>query len=180
MLMVRVDSLLFQIVAMARLRPKAPKNKDKISVAESQSVQARATMPCRVPCEFAGSEALLLIAVWHKRATLGCCRYKCPGTRQYFKGVAKECREELCPNSSSAGAPGTPTEPEQPAPKRHKQNQGSADPDASAVSTPPMQPSEQPDQELWWQRGTPEELQQHAVYLEKQVIFLSKERVSAA
>ena len=132
-------------------------------------------MPCRVTREFAGSEALvLIIAVWHTHATLGCCRYKCPGTAQYFKGVAKECREELCPNSSCAGAPGTPAEPEQPASKRHKQNQGSADSlTAQAVSTPPLQPSEQPGQELWWQRGTPEELQQHAVYLEKQVIILS-------
>lgn len=119
----------------------------------------------------AGSEALVLSAVWRKCATHGCCRYKCPGTTQYFKGVAKGCREELCPNSNCAGAPGTPTEPEQPAPKRHKQIEGSAD--ALAVSTPPLQPSEQPDQELWWQRGTPEELQQHAVFLEKQVITLS-------
>ena len=131
-------------------------------------------MSWRVTCELAGSEALVLIAVWHKHVTLGCCRYKCPGTTQYFKGVAKECREELCPNDSCAGAPGTPTEPEQPAPKRHKQNQGSADASGHAVSTPSLQPSEQPAQELWWQRGTLEELQQHTVYLEKQVIMLAQ------
>ena len=54
MLMVRLDSssLLCQIVVMARLGPKSPKNTDMKFVAESQSVQARATISSQAqkPC----------------------------------------------------------------------------------------------------------------------------------